>query len=187
MTVTHVNRNRDTYYLHVGITKTGKPRYWFSTKADGNLIDAIPEGYEIYENPEAQVFLRKQKPQIITLEEVEVVKRGLEQYAPGQKCMVDVRDEYIVIHHAQRIAFDALMISEFPFQQLPIVHARYEKVMRFALTDRVKRTFSAQRWCYRGSIDDWIDLWLSGSTGQLSGLVKKFCSHIGKESFFELR
>ena len=30
MPVTHVNRKQDTYYLHVGRTKTGKPRYWFS-------------------------------------------------------------------------------------------------------------------------------------------------------------
>ena len=53
MPLTHVNRKRDTYYLHAGKTRTGKPRYWFSTKADGDLVDAIPEGFEIYENPDA--------------------------------------------------------------------------------------------------------------------------------------
>ena len=43
MPVTHVTRYRDTYYLHVGRTKTGKPRYWFSTKADGDLVDRSPK------------------------------------------------------------------------------------------------------------------------------------------------
>ena len=91
MPVTHVNRYRDTYYLHAGKTKTGKPRYWFSTKADGDLVDAIPEGYEVYENPDARVYLRKIVPQLVTPAEVAVVKHGLERYAPGQNCIVDVQ------------------------------------------------------------------------------------------------
>ncbi len=48
MPVTHVNRKRDTYYLHAGTTKTGKPRYWFARSTEGNLVESIPEGYEIY-------------------------------------------------------------------------------------------------------------------------------------------
>ena len=90
MPVTHVNRKRDTYYLHVGRTKTGKPRYWFSTKTDGDLVESMPEGYEIYENPDAQVFLRKTVPQLVTPAEVAVVEEGLKRYAPGQNCLVDV-------------------------------------------------------------------------------------------------
>ena len=38
----------------------------------------------------------------------------------------------------------------------------------------------------QGSIDRWIDLWESGGKGKLSDLVKRFCPHIGQESFFEL-
>jgi hypothetical protein len=52
--------------------------------------------------------------------------------------------------------------------------------------DEKDRTFRAQRWCFRGSIDDWIDLWQSGASGKLAALVKKFCPHIGQESFYEL-
>ena len=58
MPVTHTNRRGQTYYLHAGTTRTGKPRYWFSTKAEGELVDPIPEGHEVYENPDAQGFLR---------------------------------------------------------------------------------------------------------------------------------
>ena len=102
MPVTHVNRKRDTYYLHAGKTKTGKPRYWFSTKVEGDLVESIPEGYEVYENPDAQVFLRKIVPQLVTPDEVAVVKEGLERYAPGQNCLVDVQGNQIVVHHAER-------------------------------------------------------------------------------------
>ena len=81
MPVTHTNRRKQTYYLHVGTTKTGKPRYWFSMKDDGTLADSIPEGHEVYENPDAQVFLRKVVPQRVTPVEVAVVRDGLERSA----------------------------------------------------------------------------------------------------------
>ena len=40
-----------------------------------------------------------------------------------------------------------------------------------------------QRYCFIGSIDDWIDI---GKPGKLLTLVKKYVKHIDKESFFEL-
>ncbi len=91
MVVTHVNRKRDTYLLHQGKTKTGKAKFFFSKETEGCVLDAIPEGYEIYENPNAQVFLRKKSPQIVTNGEIEVVRTGLQQYAKHQNCVVDVR------------------------------------------------------------------------------------------------
>src|SRR5436190_7122082 len=106
MPVTHVNRKRDTYYLHVGTTKSNKPRYWFSKTTDGELVEALPEGYEVYENPDAQVFLRKIVPQLVTPIEVAVVTKGLKRYAPGQNCLVDVQGEHIVVYHAERSKLD---------------------------------------------------------------------------------
>ena len=47
MPVTHVNRKGQTFYLHETKTKTGKPKYFFSMKADGPLVGSIPEGYEV--------------------------------------------------------------------------------------------------------------------------------------------
>ena len=79
MPVTHVNRKRDTYYLHAGKTKTGNPRYWFSKSTEGDLVAALPEGYEVYENPDAQVFLRRIVPQLVTPSEVAVVEGGLKR------------------------------------------------------------------------------------------------------------
>ncbi len=74
----------------------------------------------------------------------------------------------------------------FGLTELPTFNQRYMKVMRFTLVDEKNRTFRVQRWCFRGSIDRWIDLWESRSEGKLSALVKRFCPHIGQESFFEL-
>ena len=57
MAVKHVNRKGQTFYLDETKTKTGKPKYFFSMNGDGGLVKSIPEGFEIYENPDAQVFL----------------------------------------------------------------------------------------------------------------------------------
>src|SRR5438552_6407907 len=77
MGIEHVNRRGDTYYLHEGRTKTGKPKYFFSRKRAGTLAAALPAGYEVYENPNAQVFLRKTLPKLVTDEEVATVERGV--------------------------------------------------------------------------------------------------------------
>ncbi|MGO8748660.1 MAG: hypothetical protein ACLQNE_22040 [Thermoguttaceae bacterium] len=63
MSVEHINRKRQTYFLHEEKTKTGKSTYFFSKDSKGDLLETIPEGYEIYEHPNAQVFLRKITPQ----------------------------------------------------------------------------------------------------------------------------
>ena len=81
MPITHVNAKGKTYYLHQGTTKTGKPKYYFSPKSDGNLVEVIPEGFEIYEHPNAQVFLRQIQPKIITDAERQVVENSMQKYA----------------------------------------------------------------------------------------------------------
>jgi hypothetical protein len=184
MPVTHLNRMKDTYYLHAGKTKAGNTRYWFSKSSEGELVEAVPEGYEVYENPDAQVFLRKIVPRKVTPFEVAVVTKGVERYAPGERCLIDVQGEHIVVYHAEksRLDFEGF---HFGFRE-PVFFGRYMKVMQFILVDEDERTFRVQRWCFRGSIDSWIDLWSSGGEGNLPDLVKKFCPHIGQESFFEL-
>jgi hypothetical protein len=185
MPVTHVNRKRDTYYLHAGRTRAGKPRYWFSKNTEGELVGSIPQGYEVYENPDAQVFLRKTVPRLVTPFEVAVVEDGLRRFAPGQNCLVDVRREHIVVYHAERLNLD-FEGFHFGLRELPVYYGNYMKVMRFTLVDRTDRRFRVQRWCFRGSVDRWTDLWASGGDGNLPDLVKKYCPHIGRESFFEL-
>jgi hypothetical protein len=62
--ITHTNAKGQTFALYQGTTKTGKPKYYFAMRSEGTLAKAIPAGYEIYENPNAQVFLRRIPPKI---------------------------------------------------------------------------------------------------------------------------
>ena len=59
----------------------------------------------------------------------------------------------------------------------------YSPMMQFVLNDAQTREFVVQRWCFLGSVDDWISL---SSSTDLNELVKKYGRHLGKESFYDL-
>ena len=97
---------------------------WRSRRCD-------PRGVQVYENPDARVYIRKKPPQIVTPEEVAVVKQGVQRLAPGQNCLVDVRKADIIVYHSKRGNI-------------------YQKTLRFTLDDKKDRAFRVERWCSRG-------------------------------------
>lgn len=98
MPISHTNRKGDTYHLHQGTTKTGKPKYYFAKKEPDTPVDTIPEGYEIYENPNGQVFLRRVRPKLITDAEVAIVEQGIANYTQVVYHRVDVKGKAILIY-----------------------------------------------------------------------------------------
>lgn len=191
MPITHVNAKRKTYYLHQGTTKIGKPKYHFAMKSEGTLADSIPEGFEIYENPNAQVFLRRVPPKIITDEEHQIVEDGMRQYASVTDYKIDVRGKAIVVYTADR-DIGTLADRFKDFRPDPTANSelmttlrefiQYSPRMQFILDDKEQRLFTAQRYCFRGSIDDWIDI----DHGKLAKLVRTYVKHLGQESYYEL-
>ena len=61
--------------------KTNKIIKIYVGQSDGKLVESIPGDYEIYENPNAQVFLRKVTPKIIAAEEVSIVENGIKKFS----------------------------------------------------------------------------------------------------------
>lgn len=190
MSVQYTNRKDKTYYLHQGKAKAGKSRYYFSQKKEGNLIESIPTGYEIYENPNAQVYLTKTKLKIIADREVTVVKRAVAKYAKLKHFFAEARGKNIVVYlPIQNVEAIKAIFSQFGVAESRKFNDRLEKeiqfspIMRFALIDKNDRTYACERWCSRGSIDDWIHL---ESSNNLSALTEKHCFHLGKDSFYDL-
>jgi hypothetical protein len=191
MTIEHVTRRGDTYYLHQGKTKTGKPKYFFSRKQEGTLAEALPEGYEVYENPNAQVFLRKVVPRTVTDVEVATVERGVRELARLTYFVIDVKGESIVIHlpNENPAFLEGSMFSHFGVKpsldrtRLVQRFLNYSPMMRFTLVDESTRSFAAERWCFLGSIDGWFPL---SGRGDLERLTAMYCPHLGQESFYEL-
>lgn len=63
-------------------------------------------------------------------------------------------------------------------------HAQtYSPMLRFTLVDPGKRSFEVERACFSGACDDWK--WLDGPA-PLGALVRKYCRHLGRDSFYDL-
>jgi len=189
--ITHTNAKGKTFYLHQGTTKTGKPKYYFSMANNGALAESIPEGFEIYENPNAQVFLRRIPPKIITDEECQVVEDGMRKYEEVQDYKIDVKGNAIVVYTAdQDIETLAGLFKDMSpdpttnpqLMTLLRKEIHYSPMLQFLLEDAQRRLFTAQRYCFRGAIDDWIDI----GYGPLTQLVKQYVPHLGQESYFDL-
>jgi hypothetical protein len=158
MPVSHTNCRDQIYFLHKGKTKTGKPRYWVSQKAEGNLLESIPEGYEIYERPGGMVFVRKIQKTPILPHELQCVQEQLtllnDQLAAylESECGAYVRtlpvesQRYLEINRSRyesEIQGKEIIIYE-------VSRGRGMPLMKFALHDEESREYLAYRWCFRG-------------------------------------
>jgi hypothetical protein len=190
--ITHTNAKGQTFTLYQGTTKTGKPKYYFAMQSEGTLAKAIPAGYEIYENPNAQVFLRRIPPKVITDEECQIVEEGMRTYAEVKDYKVDVRGNALLIYTADQdmetlaaIVCNPHASREENTRRMTLLRQgiHYSPMLVFQLIDAQRRTFQTQRYCFLGSVDDWIEI---GKPGKLTQLVKKYVKHLGQESYVEL-
>jgi hypothetical protein len=190
MPIEHTSRSGEKYYLHVGETKTGKPKYYVARHARGPLAEAIPDGFEIYESPKGQVSLRKILPKLIFDEELNSVERELARIPRLKGSQVERKLKILTVHVADRKEemikeLSAVMPWRWQVGRDSISERfwSYEAQLQFVLVDEEKRLFQTRRYCYLGSIDDWIDI---GDPGSLAKLTKLYLKHLGQESYYEL-
>ena len=69
------------------------------------------------------------------------------------------------------------------FEAEYLARGKFAPVMRFTLTSQQKRRFKAERMCYLGSIDDWIDIAFDKSIQELACTLIPV---LGSEKFFDL-
>jgi hypothetical protein len=194
MGIEHVNRKGDRYFLQATMGRDGQPRYSFTRKLKGTAVARIPEGYRVYESPEdAQVFLRKVKPEAIRSTEEQLVVSAVRGKAGLEHFIVEVEGKSLVIYlpdtdgdDVVRMLCDIVPVRAAKARAMAddlIRRSRYSKMMRFTLCDSKQRLFNCERWCFLGGIDDWH--FLAGDA-PLSELLEEFVPHLGKDSFFEL-
>jgi Lhr-like helicase len=190
MAISYKNFKKDIYYLHVTKSKKGNPRYYFSKSKNGKLVAQIPEGYEIYENPNAQVFLRKKMPQLILEEEIKIVEQSLKRNKSFNNYKLTVLYNILTIYlpdqdiEELRAIVSIFNKSSTKIEDILLSSIRYSPQMRFQLEDHEKRKYSIWRYYYGAKKEEW--LYLDSSTN-LEKLSKKYCYHLGKDSYFELQ
>ena len=62
-------------------------------------------------------------------------------------------------------------------------NADFVPVMRFVIQDEAQRLFGPQRYCFRGSVEDWIPI---GGPDQLKKLAGTFLKRLGSDTFYQL-
>ena len=189
MALTHTNRKGDQYYLHEGQTKKGNPKYFFSRGKAGRVLEKIPEGYEVYENPNGLVFLRKAQPEIFSHDEMTIVENAMKNCTDLEFYKIDVKGNAIVILlPLQDVDAIKEVVSQCSLKTPAEINQTLQRIITFApemqlvLIDKQKRLFSVKRYCYRG-MGSWITL---DACSDLKSLVKKYFKHLAKESFFDL-
>jgi hypothetical protein len=191
MKIKYTNYKGETYYLHKGTGKKGSSQYFFSKKEVGPPVKSIPKNYEIYENPNGRVLLRKIVPIKISQEEVSVVENSIQQYAKLKDYKIDIKGKAITIYLPDqevddlRSCFDSLLFvnhSLLDNKSLKNI-LTYFPMMRFILTDKKERKFRVERAGFIDPDDDWS---LLEGPNDLQKLAKKYCRHLGKDSFYDL-
>ena len=195
MPVTYTNRKGVTYYLCQGVTKTGKPRYYFAREPQGDPLERIPAGYMISESVNGIVSLVKARPAQIVPDEVAAVESVVRRHPKSRNYRVGIKQNRIEVY--ERVGPDADNLAPI-FRELGVMGpglterlqarldqtAQFAPVMRFILKDTKQRIFQAQRMCYRGSIDGFIDL--HGELGSIGELAHRLVPTLGTDEFFEL-
>ena len=194
MPITYTNRKGFTYFLNKGMTKTGKPRYYFAREQKDELVDEIPQGCQVEESVNGIVSLVKARPQLIRPEESASVEAALKRHPKARNYRVAVKNDRIIVYEAiggdMEHLFDIFSFPGMDREGLKIHlqnemdrYTQFTPVLRFILSDQETRNYRAERWCYLGSVDDWI---YAGHSGKINQLAKKLMLKLGTDDFFEL-
>jgi hypothetical protein len=199
MTVSYTSRKGLTYTLYKGQTKSGKPRYYFGRtgQSQGEPVTELPPGYTISESVNGIVSLVKDRPASIQPEELAAVEAALKEHPDARSYRATAKHNMIEIYEQVGPHYDTLVkelnipgLSLKPglaedLRSLEERHAQYAPVLRFTLHDPAQRHFSVKRWCYRGSIDGWLELRETG-LGPVAELARKLIPTLGTYKFFDL-
>ena len=202
--IAYKNRLGETYYLHEGTTKTGKPRYFVAKTRRESALASLPDGFELTESVNGVVSVRRidTTPSLVPNADVAVVRDALEGDKRLARYKVELRKNEIVVHEplggelpaldpwiaptdlarvAQILGIDEQLLRR-PPRPVGASPIQYRPVMKFAPTGFSKsKSYLAFRMTYRGE-GGWAEL----SVGPIATLARKYIRHLDRESFFDL-
>lgn len=183
------NRMGETYYLHEGKTKTGKPRYYFAKDIREGALSVIPKGFELSESVNAVVSIRRAIAGAFPVpdEDVKLVEAAVGRHPHLRGYVVRAVGSAIVVFEphprpeqirdfAQQLGFPGRTES---FVADRMKKAQYAPVMKFELEGD---GYAVRRMTYRGE-GGWS--WPL-KDGKLTNLCKSVVAKIGTDGFFEL-
>jgi len=188
----YTNRRGETYYLHAGTTKTGKPRYFVAKTISAGALAVLPAGFEIVESINGVVSVRRVDPEgpTIPAPDLDLVRKELARHQHLGLHRADVvKGEIVVFEPVGGLTPELLASGDLagllgtPLRLLrprPDIEKRirYTPVMKFVPADP---GYAVHRMTYRGD-GGWS--WPL-DRGKLAKLVAKYLPHVGTEKFFQ--
>ena len=138
--------------------------------------------------PKNQVFLIKKVLPLITELEKEIISSSIKKNKSIEHFIIDAKKEFITIYTAlldpifkkDPLLAHIISLRNIKPNQLCL---NYMETIRFKLVNQTDRIFTPERFCSRGSINDWISI---GDAGKLNELAMKYIQHINNDSFYGL-
>lgn len=93
----YINRIGHEYFVHQGITKIGKPKYFASQKQEGAL-EKMPHGFIFGESINGVVTIQRPKPVLVSEVEIELVKQKLTEFPSLKHYRVEAKGKEILIY-----------------------------------------------------------------------------------------
>jgi hypothetical protein len=157
------------------------------------MLTQIPQGYEIRESVNGVVSLTKMRRREISYGEISAVMAAVRMHPNASRYRVDTKSSEITIYesigpHCLELAVE-LGLSKLCQSTLRRIEERerssgqFSPMMRFILTDKHRRLFTAQRMCFLSGRDDWIYLQYDKPIGKLA---RQLVPALGTDQFFEL-
>lgn len=189
MKLPYTNRKNRKYYLKQRTTKKGNPQYFFSSLSGGQVLHTIPKGYEIYENPGAQVFLVKSDSIKITQLEKELLRAKIPKISRMKYSIVDAKKNILAVYipnqniEALETIFESGQTSQELNKESFFNEAlTYSAALRFVLINEEKRLFQTEC-CLPASLE-WVDI---GDSGSLNSLIDEHVPNLDQNAISERR
>jgi hypothetical protein len=151
------------YVLCRVLNVAGKPRLVFSREPRGEVVDHVPEGYEIVESINGVVSLARIKEVPLLESEVRTIQDLLRKRSHTRHCETRAKGVTITIYE-------------------PSSWGDFTPVLRFILTNPEAREFEVQRMIFRG-VTRWsypLDY------GPLARIAKEPIAVLGTDDFYDL-
>ncbi len=143
------------------------------------------------------VSLAKSRPLELLDSEISAVQSALHEHPKTASYREDIKPRQITVYECLEPDVDQLMplVNQTlgtaedkrelarRLQEYLLTSGQFTPVMRFILIDDEARHFVAQRMCYRGSVEDWMEV-DSGKT--IEELASRLIPVLGTQAFFEL-
>lgn len=188
MAKTFKSRMGKAYYVKSRKTKKGNTTYFLTTKKDDSCLDILPKEYEVYENYSAQMlYIRKKKERGFSSKDIAIIQAELSKNDAIDGFELNINGNEITIYDLEdKTKQKPSLLAMIPKDRREIAKAyfmQYSENMRIKkITKKKEVEYHIMRFCYRGSIDDWIVI---DAGDDLAALAKANLKLIGTEEFFE--